>query len=170
MTSVALKKYDPTPQATPAPVPAAMDAEDTAWGEGQLVTLRRTGKQPMRFRGVQIAEATSHSTHGQIWFEVNIWRKARAGFVADIRVFKKGAGEKDVFHVFTAETVDEVLAWLEGFNPTHEVLAEINTGDTIASTGQLTLRAVALRQQLDQVERDYRALIGDLFFELGAAG
>ena len=134
---------------------------------GDIVTLKRTGKQPLRFKGRQIVEATGHSTEGRLWHEVNIWSKVNTGeFVVDLRVFKKGQGEKDIFHAETCSSMAEAAAFLESYDPKTDININVDTDDKTISTAELTLKAVALRQRLEESDRLYQSLLGDMLYQL----
>ncbi len=161
MASIALKETD-TFAAGPSFTPAAH-------GQPGWITLRRTGRQPLRFKGALVAEATGHTPEGRMWHELNIFSRQTGGFVVDLRVFKKGRGQKDIFHVHAFETMGEVISFLEEFDPTVDVPANVDTDVPGCATARMTLKAVALRQQIEEAERDFRSLVGDVLFRLDAA-
>ncbi len=163
MASIALSQAAPgavEPQMTTRPL--------TPTGPLTWITLRRSGRQPLRFKGALLAEATGHSTEGRLWHELNIFSRQMGGFVVDMRVFKKDRGQKDVFHVHVFETMGEVVSFLEEFDPTADVTVDVETDAPGYTTARLTLKAVALRQRIEDVTRDYRSLVGDLLFQLDA--
>ncbi len=161
MASIALREADALTNESAGP---RLDTGPMRW-----VTLRRSGKQPLRFKGALVAEATGHSPEGRMWHELNIFRRQTGGFVIDLRVFKKGRSQKDIFHVNAVETIGEVVSFLEDYDPTVDVPVNVETDAQYCSTAQLTLKAVALRQQIEEAERDYRSLVGDLLYQLDVA-
>lgn len=161
MSSIAFVHADRSTEMTE---PMASPAELTT---DQMVILRRTGKQPLRFRGRQVLEATGHSTEGRIWHEINIWHKIKGDcFVVDLRVFKKAPGEKDIFHAESFSSMAEAVAYLESFDPKQDINVNIDTDSQVLTTAELTLKAVALRQQLEEAERLYQTLLGDLLYQI----
>lgn len=158
MASIALKEAD-TYRSEPRQRGPEFDRQD--W-----VTLRRSGQQPIRFKGTAIAEATGHSPEGTLWYEINIFRKQTGGFVLDLRVFRKGRGQKDSFHAYDFDSLGEAVSFLENHDPQSDIPVHVDTDDKSISTAELTLKAVALRQRLEEAERDYRSLVGDLLYQL----
>ncbi|MGF1453879.1 MAG: hypothetical protein ACFB6R_00735 [Alphaproteobacteria bacterium] len=162
MASIALRETAPGAAAGSVGAPR-MTAEPMTW-----ITLRRSGRQPLRFKGALLAEATGHASEGRLWHELNIYSRQTGGFVVDLRVFKKDRGQKDIFHVHAFETLGEVVSFLEDFDPTADVPVNVDTDAPGCTTARLTLKAVALRQRIEDVTRDYRSLVGDLLFQLEA--
>lgn len=144
----------------PTPLPNATH-------EGEVHLLRRSGKRPLRLRAHLIAEATGWTTGSAAWHELTILRRTKGEHVVALKVFKKSPAETDVFHAEIFGSLDEAVTWLESYDPTSDLSTDIDLDDEEISPLEMTLKAVALRQRMIAIRRDYHALLGELLLQLG---
>jgi hypothetical protein len=62
--------------------------------------------------------------------------------------------------------LDAALGWLQAFDPTADLGADIDASDRRVSTTDIALRAAALRQRADRIELQYRSMIGELLYRM----
>lgn len=142
--------------------PASVSAPE----DGPWFTVKRSGKKPLRFRGVQLAEATSWRLGSPLWHEIALYRRTRGDVVAAVTVFKKAAQERDVFRAESFGSLEEAALFLEGYDPTGDLTPGFDPDDPSLGAAQLALCAAGLRQRAEQTQRDYQALLGDLLYQL----
>jgi len=70
-----------------------------------------------------------------------------------------------VFHAHLFESLEKALGWLQTFDPTVDLFADLDASDRRISATEIALRAAALRQRADWVEMQYRSMIGELLFQ-----
>lgn len=171
MSTIALRAQAANAHVAETPAPAIEDqtVAEAPIDMGNWITLRRSGKSPYRFKGETLVESNGYYPGSRLWHEINLHKNSKEDFVLDLRVFKKSSADKDVFHVATFSTMDEVCDFLEGYDPSSDVKIDFDSGDDSLSTSELTLRAVSLRQATTEARRDYQALIGDLLYQLNNA-
>jgi len=133
---------------------------------GDWITLRQSGKSPYRFKGAIMATSTGYYCGSRLWYEINLYTKSSGGFVLDLRVFKKSDTDRDLFKVTQLDTVDEIAEYLEHYDPSADVKIPFDASDSDISTSDMAMHAVSLRQSVDEATRDFRALSGDLLFQL----
>jgi hypothetical protein len=131
-----------------------------------LVTLRRTGERPLTFEGVEICSAMSYTSGTPLWYEINVYRTASESFVANVRMFTKSENDKDCFSAYEASSFDEALFWLESYNPAEDIRADLPLDSTEISVIELGLKAVAVRMRLSEARRQYRDLLGEVFYAI----
>jgi hypothetical protein len=131
-----------------------------------LVTLRRTGERPLTFEGVEICSAMSYTSGTPLWYEINVYRTASESFVANVRMFTKSENDKDRFAAYEASSFDEALFWLESYNPAEDIRADLPLDSTEISVVELGLKAAAVRMRLSEARRQYRDLLGEVFYAI----
>jgi hypothetical protein len=133
------------------------------------VTLRISGSKPMHFQAELLAECSSWSAGTPAWHEVLLYRRVKTGdFAVGVKTCRASMGGNEVFHARTFADLDAALAWLQAFNPTADLGADIDASDRRISTTEIALRAATLRQQADRVEQQYRGMIGELLYRMDA--
>jgi hypothetical protein len=142
---------------------------DTAMASDLAVTLRRTGERPMSFRGVEVCSAMSYAPGTPLWYEINLYRTAHESFIANVRMFSKAEHEKDRFAAFEATSFDEAMFWLENYDPANDITADLPLDNTDVPVVELGLKAAAIRMKLAEARRQYRDLLGEIFFAVEAA-
>jgi hypothetical protein len=135
-----------------------------------VVTLRISGSKPIRMRAELLADCSSWSSGASAWHEVLVYRRQAGDFAVGIKTCRTSGGAGDVFHARIFADLDAALGWLQAFNPTADLDADIDSSDRRISTTDIALRAATLRQQTDRVEQQYRVMIGELLYrmDLGA--
>jgi hypothetical protein len=147
--------------ATGAPV--AVAPPESADG---TVTLRMSGGKPMRMRAELLAECSSWSPGAPAWHELALYRRETEDFAVGLKTCRGPAGDGDVFHARVFPDLDAALGWLQAFDPTADLGADIDASDRRVSTTDIALRAAALRQRADRIELQYRSMIGELLYRM----
>jgi hypothetical protein len=132
------------------------------------VTLRLSGGKPMHMRAELLAECSSWSAGAPAWQELALYRRDSGDFAAGIKTCRGPMGGSDVFHARVFADLDTALGWVQGFDPTADLGANIDSSDRRISTTDIALRAATLRQQADRVEQQYRAMVGELLYRMDA--
>lgn len=136
-------------------------------GDG-TVTLRVSGGKPIHIRAELLAECSSWSAGAPAWHELALYHRDAADFAVALKTCRGPMGGSDVFHARIFPDLDAALVWVQGFDPTADLGADINSSDRRISTTDIALRAATLRQQADRVEQQYRSMVGELLFRLDA--
>lgn len=134
------------------------------------VTLRVSGGKPLRLAAHLLAEGTSWSPRAEAWHEVALYRRDTGEFAVALKTFKKAQGEADVYRAELFPNFEELVLWLEGFDPTADLTVDLDASDRRVSAAEIAMRAAALRQRADEITRQYHALIGEVLFSLDAGG
>jgi hypothetical protein len=134
-------------------------------GSDLSVVLRLSGGKPLRIRGDLLAECTSWSVSAPAWHELEIYGRDNGDIAVALRCCRGNFGEGDIFHARIFPTRDEALSWLQELDPSADLSANIDASDRRISTIDIALRAAALRQHTDRVERQYRSMIGELLYQ-----
>ena len=136
-------------------------------GDG-TVTLRLSGGKPMHMRAELLAECSSWSAGAPAWHELALYHRDAADFAVGLKTCRGPMGGSDVFHARVFADLDAALGWVQSFDPTADLGADIDSSDRRISTTDIALRAATLRQQADRVEQQYRAMVGELLYRLDA--
>lgn len=148
---------------------ASYDMGATDGHEGHaLITLRRSGKRPLAFRGAPMACSMSFRVGTPFWYELNVFKAASGGFVADVRHFTKAEGEQDKFTVFVADDLEQILDFFEGYNPAQDIPAEITLDDHALPASELAFQALSLRLKIEEAKSQYESMVSEIFAELEA--
>jgi hypothetical protein len=140
-----------------------------------VVTLRVSGSKPIRMHGELLAECSSWSAGATAWHELLLYRRQSGDFAAGIKTCRgaadgtprRGAANgSDVFHARIFPDLNAALGWVQSFNPTADLGADIDSSDRRISTTDIALRAATLRQHTDRVEQQYRVMVGELLYRL----
>lgn len=145
------------------PAPLSLVAEGA-------VTLRVSGGKPLRFAGHLLAEGSSRTQASAAWHELALYARDGGGIAVAIRSRKTAAGEGDVCRAQLFPGLEDAIAWIEAFDPTADLTVELDAADRRVSGAEIALRAAALRQQTDEITRRWRAMTGELLFQLDAGG
>jgi hypothetical protein len=137
--------------------------------KSNVVTLRRTGERPLSFRGREVCSAMSYTPGTPLWYEINVFRTEHDSFIGNVRMFSKSENEKDRFAAYEASSFDEVMFWLENYDPASDIRADLPVASDEVTVAELGLRAAALRMHLAEAKRQYRDLLGEIFFAMEAA-
>jgi hypothetical protein len=132
----------------------------------QMVTVRRNGGRPLTFVGVELCSAMSYEPGTPLWYEINIYRSASRTYVASVKMFSKSEDERDRFSFYEADSIDEVMFWMEGYEPAHDVRADLPIDNTALPVIELGIKAAAASMKLAEARRQYRDLLGEVLFAL----
>jgi hypothetical protein len=130
------------------------------------VTLRLSGGKPMRIRAELLAEASSRSAGAPAWHELALYRRDGGDYAIGLKTCRGPAGDSDVFHARIFPDLEAALDWLQDFDPTADLGADLDASDRRISTTDIALRAASLRQRADRVGLQYRSMIGELLYRL----
>jgi hypothetical protein len=126
--------------------------------------LRRTGERPLAFEGVEVCSAMSYSPGTPLWYEINVYRTTAESFVANVRMFTKSENDKDRFSAYEASSFDEALFWLENYDPAEDIRADLPLDSGDVPVVELGLKAAAMKMKLSEARRQYRDLLGEVFY------
>jgi hypothetical protein len=143
MSASSLLSFEP---ATAWPGSAASDQP-----RADAVTLRISGSKPLHIRAELVAQCSSWSSGAPAWHELVLYQADAGAFAAGVRTCRGPMGGSDVFHARMFPDLDTALAWLQGFSPTADLGADIDSSDRRISTTDIALRAATLRQYADRV-------------------
>lgn len=164
MEAAQRRKTKDRPEQTPADLQSAVGE---AFGEGH-VFLRREGRAPLSFKGRMLGLASSHSSGTRLWYEVSLYQRNGHSFVVAVKVYKKPTGDRDIFRAESFQRLEDAVAYLEAYDPAEDVGVNIDMADTSISIAELTLRAVVLRQKVEEARSEYRAAAGELIARIVA--
>ncbi len=133
------------------------------------ITLRVTGGKPMQIHAELMAECTSRTDGAPTWHDLVLYRQDGGGYALSLTTCRGPQGLSDVCRARSFATLDPALDWIEQFDPTADLCADIDSADRRISTADIALRAASLRQQADRVDQQYRAMVGELFYQLEIA-
>ena len=136
-------------------------------GDG-MVTLRLSGGKPMHMRAELLARCSSWSAGAQAWHELALYHRDSADFAIGLKTCLGPMGGSDVFHARLFPDLDAALGWVQGFDLTADLDADIASSDQRISTTDIALRAATLRQQADRLQQQYRSMVAELLYRLGA--
>ncbi len=126
-------------------------------------TLRRTGRKAIRFEGWQLIEAVGCDRNRDVWHNLNIYRTAKDSLVVELTVRRASADHQDIFIIKTFNDLPAAAAWLENYRPADDVPIPNGLGAIDTGLPWAVLHAVRLRQSIDRIELDYRALLSEVF-------
>jgi hypothetical protein len=134
----------------------------------QSIALQVSGGKPLRLRGTLLAEGNSWAPGTVAWQEVTLFRTDGGEIALAVRTLRKARGETDIHHAELFPTLGDALSWLEEFDPAQDLSVDLDASDRALSAVEIALRAAALRGRADEVARQWRALLGEMLFRLGA--
>ncbi len=134
--------------------------------EDKWVVLRNSGGKPLRLQGELIAEGTSRASGGTAWHEIAIYRATDGGVAVAIRFLRSAGLENGVHRARSFADTDAASTWLESFEPAFDLSADFDVSDPRASAASVALKAASLRDRAERLDRDYRALVGEVLYRL----
>lgn len=140
-----------------------------AVGQSGLVTLKRVGTRPLSFNGSEICMAMSFVPGAPSWYEINLYRSVEQRFVLAVKQFFRDADEQDLCHAWEFGDFDGALAHMENYDPADDIRVEIDPGAAM-TLPEMAAHALALRARAGEARRQYRALVGEILFDLEKAG
>jgi hypothetical protein len=130
------------------------------------VTLRTTGGKPLRIRAELLAEARTWRAGAHSWHELLLYRRESGDYAVGLKSCSDEPGAGDVFHAQLLPDLESALSWIQAFDPTADLTADIDASDRKISATDIALRAAALRQRADQVATRYRTMVGELLYRI----
>ena len=130
------------------------------------VLLRNVGGKPLRLRADLLAEGSSRASNLGFWHELALYRTDSGQIAVALRLLRAGGAETGVHRARVFEDMDCAATWLEGFDPANDLSADFDVSDMRISAACVTLKAAALRDRADRLERAYRGLVGEMLFRL----
>ena len=133
--------------------------------DAQIITLKRSGERPLRFRGYEICCASSHRSGPPFWYEINVFRTTDDRFFADVRLFQKSDAHKDRFTVFEAPSFEMAIESLKTYDPVRDIPVEPFFDGDVAPV-EIALEAARLRLRIADARTQYADLIGDVLQQI----
>jgi hypothetical protein len=150
----------PVVRAEPETVPMPMAAEVAH------VILRRVGKRPLTFRGVELCMAMSFTPGTPFWYEINIWRTEEQGFVLAIKTFYQSEDERDQSRAWATDSFDQVMDLLEDFDPARHMRPGLAADEPGLAPAEMVARALMQRARIEDARMQYGALVGEILHDL----
>jgi hypothetical protein len=119
------------------------------------ITVRRTGHPPLRFLGELMICETSHRTGTRLWYEINIYRRAKSGYVCEVKQFVKSGGQHDRFNAQQCANVGDIITYLETYKFKDDLTSNIAVDDANKHTCDLVLEAIELRQHIHEAKLEF---------------
>jgi hypothetical protein len=138
-------------------------------GPRQRFELKRDGLSPCSFDGCLVASAGGRSSGERIAYRLDAYLKGDGGYVAAMTV-GRSEGERTLHWARVFRTLDEIAAYFEAHDPARDVELAEDLTDARLPTAEAMIRAVALRQRIDEARHAYQAAAGDLLTELSSLG
>ncbi len=157
--------YEPVGERTGMPI-ASEPRLSARVPSGSTFTLRKSGARPISFSGRQLGFQSNYRVGTPLWHELNLYQTEDGRFVADIRVFQKGEGARDQFHVAVVESLDEALAFFEGYDPRMDVTAPFSLDDPELAPAELVVHAAKLKYEIGETVNQYKAVLSSFLHEL----
>ncbi|MGL4488292.1 MAG: hypothetical protein ACRCU5_02480 [Rhizobiaceae bacterium] len=134
--------------------PAARQLEEMRGHDQGFIVVRRHGAPPLRFNGELLFSETSYRSGPSLWYEINLYRRAKAGYVLETKCFKKDSEHKDILRAEQCASIGDVIRFIENYDTRGDVDASLDVVSKMA-TADLVLNAVVLRQKLDEAASEY---------------
>lgn len=128
--------------------------------------LKRDGLTALVFEGRVLVETTSYAPGTRIWYEIAVFSAKSGEYFASIKVFRKAEHAKDSTMAVAFPSRDALVVYLETYDPATDVFVDLDAGDETLSTAELTLKAVSLRQKIDEARLEYRSAVSELLHQL----
>lgn len=125
------------------------------------IVLKRTGKKTMRFAGDMLAEHTGYSRASAHWYEICVFSRVVGGFAATIRHFTKAEGMRDRFTAERFDTLDDVMTFLEGYDPHDDLTIGFDPAAAALSAAEVTVLAAGLRARKADYTHAYESVVSD---------
>jgi hypothetical protein len=138
----------------PKATPAARRVDNVQKGDMGFVVVRRLGAPPLRFSGELLFSEIGYRVGPSLWYEINVYRRAKGGYVLETKCLKKDAMQKDILRAEQCATIGDVMRLIENYNTAPDVDASLEIASKMA-TAELVLHAVVLRQKMDEAANEY---------------
>lgn len=137
---------------------AAAEAHD-------MVRLKRIGARPLAFEGEELCMAMSFIPGMPMWFEINVWRTSKGGFVTAVKQFHRDDNRIDTCRAWECETFEQVMFSLENFDPVED-LEPAPELDSKCSSAEIAAAALTLRARIAEARRQYDGILGEILHDL----
>lgn len=134
------------------------------------IMLRVSGGRPLHLRGHLLAEASSWSPGAPAWHEIALYQCDGGEIAAALRLCTQPGGAGDLCQARSFAVLSDAADWLGGIDATADLATDLDASDRRLSAVEIALRAAALRQRADRVERQYKAMVGELLFCIASSG
>lgn len=129
-------------------------------------SLRVTGGRPVNFTGRHLAMANGWNNGVARWYEINLYETDGGQIVCDIRLFNKDPDSTDLYRATTHDSWASAVAWLEAYNPAHDMICDLSLDDEALSAAEISLQGIRIRQQMLELRTQYQTTLGNLLYEL----
>lgn len=146
--------------------PAAMLPDQRDQSPAESFTLRRTGRKAVRFDGWHLVEAIGSNGSRPVWHDLNVYRTTKDQFVVELTVRHSVPDMQDTVLVQCFGDLPAAAAWLEAYRPAADAPVPSGLAGNDVALPWAVLQAVQLRQTIDRLEADYRALLTEVFAAL----
>jgi len=136
--------------------------------ENGWVLLRNLGGRPLRVRAELLAEGGNRELGAPAWHEVAIYRTDAGQVAVALRFLRRHAQDLGVHRAKLFDTLDAAASWLESFDTSADLAVEFDVADRSVSAACVALKAAALRERAEAIDRAYLGLIGEILFRLEA--
>ena len=148
------------------PLRLALPSRPARGGDPDSLLLRNAGGKPLRLRAELLAEGSSRVPEAAFWHEVALYRTDAGQTAVALRFMRPGGAENGVHRARVFEDMDDAATWLECFDPAVDLSADFDVSDTRVSAACVALKAAALRDRAERLDRAYRGLVGEVLFRL----
>lgn len=162
MPSVTVFNNNPGDLVAPEPSMPAEEPGPQPVGPMMSQSFRRSGMRPLSVEAALVAYESGANSPCPFWYELNIYLTSSQTFIADIRLFRKGAEEFDQFWVQHFDTLEECIQCFENHDARQFVVASLPVDEDSLSLAELTLLGINLRRDMVAAERQYKALVSQL--------
>jgi hypothetical protein len=151
---------------TAKPQSAAIGAPETELAARSAMrampfTLKRTGQRPFEFSGGLVAMLSGISSHLPFWYEINIYQGDER-LICEVKLFNKDANAADIFRVTEHEDMESVFSYLERYDPSDDLDPGADVAEHSASSATLALNAARLQLRVNQLQRHYESVVGEI--------
>ena len=137
-------------------------------GSPQAFRIKCVGRRPMTFQGTELAMAMSFTPELPYWYEINLYRTTGQKFVVAIKLFHQSENRKDTAYCWELDSLDEVMAAIEGYSPADDVVLPKIPDGMEMSAAECAALACDLRARVADMTRHYQGLAGEFMHELDA--
>ena len=128
--------------------------------------IKRPGKRPLIFDGIELAVAMSFTPSLPYWYEINLYRTNDQRFVVSVRLFFQSENEQDQVRAWDFDTLDQALEKLAQYDAAQDVKFTLDPANPSLPPAELAAMAMDLRARVESARRHYASLVGEFFYEL----
>ncbi len=139
---------------------------DQTAAAAEALVLRVSGGKPLHLRGRLLIEGSSRQGNGGAWHEIALYHEVAGRYAVAIRSCRPTPGDACVHRADCFASLDDAVSYLEAFDPSGDLAADIDAADPHTNAAAIALQAATLRQRMDAVTRQYRSLLGEMLYAL----